>query len=76
MYIVNISFLFKKEIKLRNSNECYEKTLPRTWVEAELKSKIKSGITNNFVSLMQRQRVIQLSCNFFIHDFTNMNGNH
>lgn len=25
MDIVNISFLFKKEIKLRNSNECYEK---------------------------------------------------
>lgn len=25
MDIVNISFLFKKEMKLRNSNECYKK---------------------------------------------------
>lgn len=44
--------------------------------QAELKSKIKSGITNIFVSLMQRQRAIHLSCNFFIGDFTNLNGNH
>lgn len=44
--------------------------------QAELKSKIKSGITNIFVSLMQRQRVIDLSCNFFIGDFMNLNGNH
>lgn len=50
------------------------KLFHRLGEQAELKSKIKSGITNIFVSLIQRHRLIQLSCNFFIRGFTNLNG--